>query len=55
MLKKFRMEESKPASTPMVIGCKFSKDDESLEVYHPMYRKMIVSLLYVKNTRPDVM
>ena len=28
MLKKFKMEESKPASTPMVIGCKLSKDDE---------------------------
>ena len=49
------MEESKPVSTPMVIGCKLSKDDEYLEVDHTMYRSMIVSLLYVTTTWPDVM
>ena len=32
MLKKFKMEDSKPVGNPMVIGCKLSKDDESLEV-----------------------
>ena len=32
MLKKFRMEDCKPVSTPMVTGCKLSKDDESKEV-----------------------
>ena len=26
MLKKIKMEESKPVCTPMVIGCKLSKD-----------------------------
>ena len=55
MLKKFKMEESKPVSTPMVTGCKFSKDYESLEVDHTMYRSMIGSLLYVTTTRPYVM
>ena len=54
MLKNFRMEESKPISTPLVIGCKLRKDDESLEVDHTMYRSMIGSLLYVIATRPDV-
>ena len=39
----------------MVTGCKLSKDDESLEVDHTMYRSMIVSLLYVTTTRPYVM
>ena len=29
MLKKFGMEDCKPVSTPMTIGCKLSKDDES--------------------------
>ena len=38
MLKKFKMEDSKPISTPMVIGCKLSKDDDYLEVDHTMYR-----------------
>ena len=36
MLKKFKMEDSKPVGTPMVTGCKLSKDDESLEVDHTM-------------------
>ena len=55
MLKKFKMEDSKPVSTPMVTSCKLRKDDEFLEVYHIMYRYMIGSLLYVTTTRPDVM
>ena len=55
MLKKFKMEESKPVSTPMVTSCKLSKNDESLEVDHTMYRSMIGSLLYVTTTRPDAM
>ena len=32
MLKRFQMEYSKPMSTPMVIGCKFIKDDDSPNV-----------------------
>ena len=32
MLKKFQMEDCKPVSTPMITGCKLSKDDESPEV-----------------------
>ena len=49
------MEESKPVTTPMVTGCKLSKNDESLEVDHTMYRSMISILLYVTATRPCVM
>ena len=49
------MEDSKPIGTPMVTGCKLSKDDESLEVDNTMFRSMIGSLLYVTATRPDVM
>ena len=30
MLKRFKMEDSKPVSTPMITGCKLSKDDESM-------------------------
>ena len=54
MSKTFKMEDYKPISTHMVTGCELSKHDESLEVYHTMYRSMIGSLLYVTNTRPDV-
>ena len=38
MLNFFKMEDSKLVSTHMVTGCKLSKDDESLEVDHTMYR-----------------
>ena len=55
MLTKFKMEDSIPVSTPMVMGSKLSKNDESLEVDHTMHRSMIGSLLYVTTTRPGVM
>ena len=54
-LKIFKMEDSKLASTPMMTGCKLSKDNKSLEVDHTMHRSMIGSLLYAVATRPDVM
>ena len=49
------MEDYKPIGTPMVSGSKLSKDDESLEVDHTMFRSMSASLLYVIATRLDVM
>jgi hypothetical protein len=55
MLKKIRMEDCKLVSTPMVIGCKLRKDDESKEAYQRLYSSMIGSLLYVTTSRPDVM
>ena len=55
ILKKFKMEESKLVTTPMVTGCKLSKNDGSLEVDHTMYRSMIGSLLYVTTSRPNIM
>ena len=38
MLKKFGMQDCKPVSTPMITGCKLSKDDESKEVDQKLYR-----------------
>ena len=55
MLKIFKMEDSKPVSTPIITGCKLSKDDESLEVDHTMYISMIGIVLYMTTSRPDVM
>ena len=55
MLKKFGMEDCRPASTLMITGCKLSKDDESKKVDQRLYRSMIGSLLYVIASRPDVM
>ena len=55
MLKKFQIKDIKPVSTPMITGCKLSKDDESPEVDQNLYRSMIISLLYMTTSRPDVM
>jgi hypothetical protein len=37
MLKKFEMEDYKPINTPMVIGCKTRKEDESKEIDQTIY------------------
>jgi hypothetical protein len=55
MLKRFQMEESTPMSTPMVIGCKLSKDDDSPGVDQSSYRSMIGNLLYITTSCPDIM
>jgi len=55
MINKFKMQDFKPMSTPMVTGCKFIKDDESKEVDKRLYRSMIGSVLYVKYSIPYVM
>jgi hypothetical protein len=55
MLNKFGMEDCKPVSTPMVIGCKLRKYDESKEANQRLYRLMIGNLLYVTTSRPYVM
>jgi hypothetical protein len=55
MMKKFQMEEIKPMSTPIVIGCKLSLEDDSPKVDQTMYRSMVGSFLYSTITRPDIM
>jgi hypothetical protein len=54
MLKRFRMEDCKPVTTPMKTSCKLSKDDDSKSTDQRQYRSMIGSLLYVTSSRPDV-
>lgn len=53
MFKKFTMEDSKPVSTPMMIGYKLSKDDKYPHVDQIMDRFMIRSLLYLIMTRSN--
>lgn len=55
ILKKFMMEDCKPVGTPMIVGCKLSKEDESDDVDQKLYRSMIGSLLYLTATRPDIL
>ena len=54
ILKTFGLEDFKPISTPMAIGQKLSKNDESAEVNQTMYRSMIGKLQYVVHSRPDI-
>jgi hypothetical protein len=49
------MEDSKPMSTPMVTGCKLSKDDDSPDVDQSSYRSMIGNLLYITASCPEIM
>jgi hypothetical protein len=55
MLNKFQMEYYSTVSIPMVIGCKLSKDDISLDVDQRTYRSMIGSLLYITTSCPNIM
>nr|GEU38580.1 hypothetical protein [Tanacetum cinerariifolium] len=55
MLKKFRLEDSKPTKTPMSTEIKLTKDDEADSVDSSKYRGMISSLLYLTASRPDIM
>ena len=55
MLSKFQMHDCKPVSTPMVTGCKLSKEEDSPKVDQTLYRSMIGSLLYLTASRPDIL
>ncbi|GJW01896.1 hypothetical protein Tco_1560752 [Tanacetum coccineum] len=55
MLKKFRLEDSKPMKTPMSIETKLTKVEEGESVDNTKYRGMIRSLLYLTASRPDIM
>ena len=53
MLKIFQLEDCKPICTPMTVGCKLSKEDETKDMDPKRYRSMIGSLLYVTSSRPN--
>ena len=54
ILKTFGLEDSKPISTPTVIGLKLSKNDDSVEVNQILYRSIIGKLQYVVRSRPNI-
>ena len=54
LLKKFGMEDSRPVGTPMSIGYRLFKDDNSKAIYQTKYRSMIGKLQYVVHTRPNI-
>jgi hypothetical protein len=54
MLNKFGMEDCKLVGTPMITGCKISKNDESKIIHQTKYRSMIGGLQYLTHTRLDI-
>ncbi|KAD3067019.1 hypothetical protein E3N88_34899 [Mikania micrantha] len=55
ILTKFKMMESKPASTPMAARPILTSDLDGEDVDQHLYRSMIGSLMYLTASRPDIM
>ena len=55
LLKKYHLEDSSPAKTPMATATKLDKDESGKKVDITAYRGMIGSLLYLTASRPDIM
>eukprot|EP00253_Pinus_taeda_P009581 PITA_09581 len=55
VLERFNMQESKAAITPIVMGLKFNKEDNSKDFDPSLYKSIVGSLMYLTATRPDIM
>ena len=55
MLKRFKLNDVKPASTPMPTKCQLDIDPNGKAVDQKVYRSMIGSLLYLCASRPYIM
>nr|GEU31878.1 ribonuclease H-like domain-containing protein [Tanacetum cinerariifolium] len=55
ILRKFRYEDVKPASTPMDKEKALFKDSDGDDVDVHLYRSMIGTLMYLTSSRPDIM
>ncbi|GJX06776.1 putative ribonuclease H-like domain-containing protein [Tanacetum coccineum] len=55
ILKKFSFSTMKTASTPMETSKPLTKDENVEDVNVHLYRSMIVSLMYLTSSRPDIM
>ena len=54
-LNRFKMQDCKPASTPIYAGVKLGKDEDSEKMDDSMYRSLIGSLLYLTASRPSIL
>nr|KYP76214.1 Copia protein [Cajanus cajan] len=55
LLKKFKLENCNPVSTPLAVNEKLSKADGDAKADVTQYRSLVGSLLYLTATRPDLM
>ena len=54
ILKRFKMMNCKAMTTPMASNLKLLSDASSESVDSTMYRQIIGSLMYLRNTRPNI-
>jgi hypothetical protein len=54
ILKRFRMQDSRPMATPTVTKLKKIDSSVSELAYPRLYRQLIGSLMYLVNTRPNI-
>ena len=54
LLQKFSMMDSKPMTIPMITNLKKLRSSNSSLVDPTPYRKLVGSLMYLVNTRPDI-
>ncbi|CAL1371869.1 unnamed protein product [Linum trigynum] len=55
VLKKFKLENCNPVSTPAECGLKLSKDDKGEKVNSTEFRSLVGSLRYLTCIRPDIL
>ncbi|KAJ4719087.1 Retrovirus-related Pol polyprotein from transposon TNT 1-94 [Melia azedarach] len=55
ILKKFKMENCKPISTPIECGVKLSKHEEGEKVDSTFFKSLVGCLRYLTCTRPDIL
>ena len=55
MLKRFKLSDVKPASTPMPTKCQLDIDPNGKAMDQKVYLSIIGSLLYLCASRPDIM
>ena len=55
ILQRFGMEHSNPTKSPIVPGCKLTKDEGGAKVDPTKYKQMIGCLMYLTVSRPDLM
>eukprot|EP00253_Pinus_taeda_P027513 PITA_27513 len=54
LVDRFRMQDCKPATTPMEPGLKLSAQSSSPPVDETLFRQLVGSLIYLIATRPDI-
>ena len=55
ILKKFKMDDCNPISTPMECAIKLFKDDEAVKVDPTLFKSLVGCLRYLTCTRPDIL